>query len=470
MEMEKVLSAVTVPQVDLLDRAVRLKYAPADAPRVARTECEILSVGAQMPFWITNQQDRSYSEVMATLRYATPHLYMWVQNDYVVADADLQRSAERFENQTYPLVRQQFGSEWSPGIDGDLHLNIFNGRVPGVGGYYSSSDEFSKLVNPHSNEKEMFYVNIDSAKPGTETYDAILAHEFQHMIHWNIHRNEDTWVNEGLAQLASDAAECASRSKPLEMFALNPDTQLTDWSDDAELVASHYGASHSFMNYLLKRFGNDFIAAFVADSDSGGMNSLSKTLTAQNSGATAEDVLADWVVANYFTDPKAAPDPRYGIRLGSTPPALAQTFSTYPAEVSSTVHQYGADYYELNGAGDLAITFEGAPTVKLANNQAHSGVRQWWSNRGDGSEMTLTRAFDLTGVGSASLDFSTWFDIEKGWDFAYVAVSTDGGNTWDTLQGRGNSMMNVHGNSPGWAYTGVSGGGDAPPGSMSTWT
>ena len=49
----------------------------------------------------------------------------------------------------------------------------------------------------------MFYMNYDAAQPGNDYYDSILAHEFQHMIQWNVDKNEDSWFNEGMSELAA---------------------------------------------------------------------------------------------------------------------------------------------------------------------------------------------------------------------------------------------------------------------------
>ena len=76
--------------------------------------------------------------------------------------------------------------------------------------------------------------------------------------------------------------------------------------------------------------------------------------------------------------------------------------------------------------------------------------------------MTLTRTFDLSGVDEAVLQFWTWYDIEEDWDFAYVEVSTDGGQTWDITPGRYTTTENKSGNSFGHAWTSNSGGGDTP--------
>ena len=458
--MEAVLESASVPERDLRDLAIRLKRAPADVPRAVTAAAAPRQIGDPQAFWVSDQAAHSYSKTTATLRYITPHVYMWVENGYNASDEAIRESADRLENAVYPLTRRCFGSEWDPGVDGDSHINVFNGLVPGVGGYYSSNDEFSNLVNPYSNEKEMFYINLDNASPGTDYYNGILAHEFQHMVHWNSDRNEETWVNEGLAELSAQM-NGMDTSGSLGTFAGHPDTPLTSWPDTPKQAGANYGAAHSFMNYLFQRYGEGFIHDIVADKDNG-LTSIDKILQARHLGVTANDIFADWVIANYLGDPKAAPDGRFGIQASPAPMVVDATHNTYPVERSTDVHQYGTDYIELNGTGNLQVNFEGATRVKLTNNEPHSGKYMWWSNRGDDSDMTLTRAFDLTGLKTATLDFWLWYDIERDWDYAYVEVSTDGGRTWDMLRGAYGTDQNPNGNSFGWAYTGASGGGDTP--------
>jgi hypothetical protein len=55
------------------------------------------------------------------------------------------------------------------------------------------------------------------------------------------------------------------------------------------------------------------------------------------------------------------------------------------------------------------------------------------------------------------MEFWTWYDIEVDWDYAYVQVSTDGGQTWEILTTPSGTPTNPNGNSFGWAYTGASG-------------
>jgi bacillopeptidase F (M6 metalloprotease family) len=69
---------------------------------------------------------------------------------------------------------------------------------------------------------------------------------------------------------------------------------------------------------------------------------------------------------------------------------------------------------------------------------------------------SLTRAIDLTDVDAATLHFATWHDIESHFDYGYVAVSTDGGQTWETLPGTTSSDADPNQANFGHGYTGVS--------------
>ena len=127
-----------------------------------------------------------------------------------------------------------------------------------------------------------------------------------------------------------------------------------------------------------------------------------------------------------------------------------------------TTPQFAAHYVEFTPPSGVAtVIFTGTTQTQLVANQPHSGDRQWWSNRGDLMDSTLTRSLDLSGLVSATLTFWTWYDIEEAWDYAYVAVSSDGGRTWATLPTLHTTTTNPVGSNLGNGYTGRSGGGKA---------
>ncbi|MEW5938755.1 MAG: choice-of-anchor J domain-containing protein, partial [Chloroflexota bacterium] len=89
---------------------------------------------------------------------------------------------------------------------------------------------------------------------------------------------------------------------------------------------------------------------------------------------------------------------------------------------------------------------------------AHSGQFAFWSNKGDESDMTLTREFDLTGVsGPVTLSYSVWYDIEKDYDYLYLEISEDG-ETWKIVETPSGTDTNPTGANLGFAYNGDSGG------------
>ncbi len=64
---------------------------------------------------------------------------------------------------------------------------------------------------------------------------------------------------------------------------------------------------------------------------------------------------------------------------------------------------------------------------------AHSGDYAFWSNKGDESNMRLTREFDFTNiVGPITFTYWTWYDLEDDYDYLYLDASTDG-ETWQII-------------------------------------
>lgn len=458
---EEVLADTVIPVRDRLDLARRFRLSDRPIPAVVNPTLPAYQLGDQEIFWIGESDTLRHFQVTATLRYVGPHSYWWIEEGYSVPDSEVAASAETFEEVIYPTNRAFFGGEWSPGVDNDPRVHIFIGNVPGVGGYFYSINEYSKLINPYSNEKEMFFINIKAARPGSDRLESILAHEFQHMIHWYNDANEETWVNEGLSELAM-VLNGYDTGGTERVFAQTPDTQLNTWGDSPNESIAHYGGSFLFMSYFLERFGEDMMRQVVAH-PANGADGFDTVLAAEGEPYDFDDIFADWLVANYLDDPTVGGG-LWGYRdLSVNSISLDATHKDYPAYREGTVGQYAADYIAFQGReGELTIEFTGTTQVKVVPNQPHSGVYQWWSNRGDDSDMTLTHTFDLSGVDQATLQFWTWYDIEEDWDFAYVEVSTDAGETWEILPGRHTTTENKSGNSFGHAWTGVSGGGETP--------
>ncbi|GAB4480225.1 MAG: immune inhibitor A [Anaerolineales bacterium] len=459
------LENALVPVNDPVDLAKRLG-GKANVPETLPSGP--FSVGAKQEFWASNVDTNENFKVNATLRYETAHSYFWVQDGVSYKESELRALADAFENKIYPTDREFFGSEWTPGVDGDPHIYILYARGLGgnLAGYFSSADELHPLAHEYSNAHEMFVFNADNTSFGEQYTYGVLAHEFQHMIHWYQDRNETSWLNEGASELAAflNGYDVGGFDW---LFTSNPDLQLTDWPNDPSATSAHYGAGFLFTNYFLNRFGDKATQALVRHPQNG-MDSVNAVLSEIQANdplsgqpISADQFFADWTVANYLNDASVS-DGRYAYANYSALKTASETdtISSCPGDLNGrTVNQYGADYIRITCAGNYTLRFEGASQTKLLPADAHSGRYAFWSNKGDESDMTLTREFDLSSVsGAANLSYWVWYDLEKDYDYLYLAASTDGGATWQIVKTPSGTDKDVSGNSYGWGYNGESGG------------
>ena len=464
-ETLKTLEGSVVPESDPILLAQEYKGAGPIEPTVP-PPAQPHTVGETMKFWIPNNDTGVHRQLSATLRYATPHLYFWVEDSVKYNLTAIKKISDAFETKIYPTDRKFFGSEWSPGVDGEIPLYVVYAKNLGknVAGFFDSSDEFPPAANQYSNAHEMFVISSD-ATPLTQSYDyGAFAHEFQHMIHFHTDRNEELWMNEGFSELAALLNQY-NVGRADALFLQHPDLQLNDWYPDQTKNTPHYGASFLFFSYILGRFGEDTTKAIVANKDNG-LDSIDEVLkqlslkTPAGAQITADDVFADWVAANIIRDPNTSGGLyNYSVYPKAPKADPTQTFDTCPlSQQQLSVHQYAAQYLDLTCKGTYTLDFQGSAQASLLPADPHSGSYAFWSNKGDESDMTLAHEFDLTGVkGPVSIQYSAWYDQEKDYDYTFLSVSEDG-KTWKTLKTPSGTDKNPGGANLGWGYTGPSGG------------
>jgi len=467
--MRTTLAELDVPIADPISLAERL-LGVKDPPLVLEDRADPVPLGTQQTFWATNVDTNENFQLKARLVYATDHVYFWVESGVDVDQSNVESFVDQFETDTYPTDREFFGSEWTPGVDGDPHLYILyaQGLGSSIAGYYNSTDEYSPLVHEFSNGHEMFYLMADNVSLDRDFDAGVMAHEFQHMIHWYTDRNEESWVNEGFSELAAfiNGFDVGGFDY---LYAAAPDLTLTLWPSDGS--EPHYGQSFLLLAYFLDRFGSEATKSLVAH-QANGLDSIDQTLAelgardAETSAAIgADDIFSDWAVAMLLQDPSVG-DGRYSLESypGAPEPALTETVADCPGGSGPrTVSQYGIDYISIECNGDYTLAFDGATLAPVVPVEAHSGSYAFWSNRGDESDMRLTRAFDLSQVeGPAAFDYWVWYDLEADYDYVFLEVSADDGKTWSILQTPSGTTEDPSGNSYGWGYNAASGGGETP--------
>lgn len=468
MATRHLLETVTPPRRD--EVAISRRYRgvctdPVPTPVALSRNAE---VGEHRRFWVLDEGRRTFFQADTKLAGQSEHLLLYMQDGVSVAHEAIERAIRQFEEKSLPLLELVFGV-----LPAGTRISVFNGRVPGVGGYFSSSDLVPVEANPYSNERVMVYMNTDITKPGQRGYDGVLAHEVQHLIHWARHPQQDSWINEGASELAM-ALLGFGQTSPARAYLLRPSMQLNGWASKPSEAIPHYGASLLFYQYLSRRIGGyDRIGELIATTGVSGqtVDRFLASLEATSVNGMVppkgfDDLYRDFVVSNLLDDTSLA-DGRYGYEAGVLPAKVSagDRFELSMSRVDGsgfvvdgTLQPYGARYIEVTGAGpgELLVRFDAPdrlPLIKTAD--ADGGF--WWSVSADEVDATLVREVDLTRVSSASLEFEAWYDLEADYDYAGVAVSDDAGCTWKTLAATTTTGENPLGQNPGNAFSGTSG-------------
>ena len=454
------------PVRDLFALAQRFGRAEADGAPLTRTlppDLDCCDVGHRKRFFVTDLIERRVYEVDAELLVVSENAYWYADEETELTAQELEQTADVFEREIRPPIVTAIGDIWKPGVDGDPRLTVLHTPLVAAAGYFSSSDSYPRATHPHSNEREMIVMDGDWLRPGSRQYFSVLAHEFQHAVHWNQDLGEDVWVNEGMSEMATEIA--GYEASFVDLFLQSPESQLNFWPDEPRDTLPHYGGATLFVEYLAEHYGGEDALGELAREPLDGVNGVRRYLSQYS--RSFDDVFADWAVAN-FLDGKldwladtSRDDQLDAYRYSGRSVGLNRVRHTDGEfEETTTQPQLSARYYEMRlPEGSVVVEFEGDETVAQVGAECRSGRFCWWGGNGDSIDATLEREFDLSGVESATLEFWMWYEIEEDWDYAFVSVSTDGGEMWMTLDGEHTTREDPLGANYGAGLTGNSNGG-----------
>ena len=147
---------------------------------------------------------------------------------------------------------------------------------------------------------------------------------------------------------------------------------------------------------------------------------------------------------NPATNPESIPFRTYDVSGPWIPWTSGCDFTTTITLLGSDtgicgVGSWGTDYIQLHDLREEStLFFDGDDFVEVGWFTEDMGADgdedfEWHHPAGNLADFSLVGELDLTGLGSATLTFDTYFDIEPFWDFGFVQVSEDGGATWTSL-------------------------------------
>jgi hypothetical protein len=309
-------------------------------------------------------------------------------------------------------------------------------------------------------------------------YEKTFAHEWQHLLMYYTDPFEGNWINEGLSDYAQTITGYANTTatvfergndshlhcfqgfgpvqtefNPNPRDCGGPENSLTLWGEgDPNAVLADYGHAYSFMQFLADRYGTEFMKGLHNDPKQG-LVSLDAALEA--AGVTdmykvlhdhQSMVLLDKIVGD-----------RRGVMLGTqksrvTSPSLTSTVNLANPHANDDpgAAPNGADYVplqradgqQLRGRDLRSLIFQGAaalPALPLAwtvvsDDPDSPGDPVLWSGNGNNINATAVTSVAVP-ADSPTLSFQAKYGAEFGYDYGYVVVSTDGGETYTPIAG-----------------------------------
>jgi hypothetical protein len=238
-----------------------------------------------------------------------------------------------------------------------------------VAGYFEPINQKRGIVRDpntgmqvQSNEVEMIY--IDSSPLDVEDILAreILAHEFQHLIHWRYDSDEDIWINEGCSEYSAlflCGYQLGRHSEHVEAYENEPQTSLVSWGNNMDTLAN-YGASYLWMMYLHEHYGGISTISSIITEPTHGINGINTVLISKGYSQRFSDVFSDWKVANYL-DNDTYESGRYGYSNLDLVPIYSYRHDAFPiSNRSHFIQSWSANYIEFtggNGSSNLNIDF-----------------------------------------------------------------------------------------------------------------
>jgi len=253
----------------------------------------------------------------------------------------------------YPLDTNIFGP--APDMldhDPKIYVLFYDFDIA-ADGFFWAFDEYPDGSQQYaSNECEVIYMNSSDNDPGGTYLISVMAHEFEHMIHWYADEDEAAWVDEGMAELAMWFFGYPDQ---IVGFPANPDNDLTGWTG----IFADYVKTYLWSLYFYEQYGGEPTVWAVVHEPANSVTGYENVLDQIGSSMGFNDVYADWVVANYLDD-TAFDHGQFGY-IGATLPAFyAVVKNTYPVPpTNGSVYRYAADYVKFINGIPQRLRFDG---------------------------------------------------------------------------------------------------------------
>lgn len=403
------------------------------------------------------------------------------QQNQVITDDDVQYMKTEFDTRIWASDVFHFGNYLPrPASDPEkgkrAGIFIYNIRDDAywssyrfyIAGYFASS------LNDELDINAIFIDSFDWANRtrGTSSrpylYEGTIAHEFEHLIHSDVDPGEDSFIDEGMADLAEQFIYgTQTTGGHIGEYLYYHRDSLLDWK--GELF--DYGNAVLWQDYLWEHAGGvklstsadplagrvapTFIGNEFADSadkfvdpgdrftwnlihdDAHGLVGVANRVGGIDE---VERLHRDYTLANLLDGRVTEAKWNYrNLVLGGADSdgyTVDQGIAFYESNVRGNMPPTRKNVRRNTGTeswGAYYRTFTGSEpgyTMKFVGNASDgilpsTGTYEWYSGLGNMLDRRLTRTIADVPA-DATFSFKTWFDIEEDWDYGYVEASSDG--------------------------------------------
>jgi hypothetical protein len=286
-------------------------------------------------------------------------------------------------------------------------------------------------------------------------YESTIAHEYQHLIHADWNPGDDLFMNEGCSMYAEFLCGYGIDPSYINSYLYTPDNSLTIWGDQGDInILADYGAAAMWAMYLNDHYGGAATLSYFVKTGIGGIDGVNNALAHFKYKQKFDDVFHDWRLANLIhtdfpgckkynykslnlNDPAYISAYTHAISGLPVPETKGTDFGNTMTDLGydtgvSVIGPYGSDYIKFqNWARPGFIYFDG-------NDFAYPPgwtmtADGWWSGTGIDLQDTSIVGTATVNAANPTLTIVTKYGIESFWDFGFVQVSTDSGNTWTSL-------------------------------------
>lgn len=421
-----------VSSVELITRKELAKIHKSAEP-----QRKTYKVGDVETFWTKNIVTNAFEQTPAVLKSIGRHCYVFLEEGKSISGEAIDKVQKNFDDNIYPTNTRNFGSEWKPGIDGDERITLlmfdikdgYSGTGGFVGGYFYAVDSYLQEKLPahvKSNEREMFYLDINPSDPVSDRYMNTIAHEFQHMIHFNNDSSEYSWVNEACSQIAPYLCGYGHANQ-VGAYMRTPDNSLTAWAK--EQMLANYGQVYLWNYFIFNSFLREdaetratFFRNLVASKKTGIAGYAEALATVSKTFTSTFDKFA---IANFINDPRlASGEYAYDKTMGRLKLPVSETVFALPAQVYGEVFLWSADAIKVDLTNAREVVeidftgFRGTMGVDLTNTFSVALIMSNSRGNVDPKISFLSFTIDSGKVQGGKMSAK----IEKDYDTAMVVV------------------------------------------------